>query len=326
MLLLIIGLNLDINSGCCCKNNEPNESKNTLHITSKNSKNINIPDTRHIALKKQKNINIHGDHITFNGKNFEEVSDVIKEGIVNEATYKSYIFDINDADTVEILFDKTINLTPQFNSSIGYKPENPYILAVVETNYNCYIVYYENANSKDNKGFFYCIKNLNRIRIIKSGKITRCNDMFNDCDARYIDIDNLDTSEVEAMNGMFFACTELESIDLSNLNISKVTNIRFMFGKCLKLKTINFNNPTVHKFDNIEGIFRDCKSLILVDLTGFKTNKAIMDNIFTGCTSLKKIKIDIDGNKDFFNIIENYFNCTYSIENNIITIGRYKIS
>lgn len=51
-------------------------------------------------------------------------------------------------------------------------------------------------------------------------------------------IENIDTSNVQDMSGLFWGCEQLEDINLKNFDTSNVTNIEFMFTCCEKLKYI----------------------------------------------------------------------------------------
>ena len=47
-----------------------------------------------------------------------------------------------------------------------------------------------------------------------------------------VGLNNLDTSKVTHMGGMFFGCQSLQSLDLSNFDISEGTNMYCMFDGC----------------------------------------------------------------------------------------------
>lgn len=87
---------------------------------------------------------------------------------------------------------------------------------------------------------------------------------FSNCEALelVIGLTTWDVSNVENMEHAFFNCKNLKSLNLSTWNTSAVKNFSFMFGSCENLEEIN-------------GVF---------DLT-YAEN---CDNMFTGCTKLKK--------------------------------------
>ena len=76
-------------------------------------------------------------------------------------------------------------------------------------------------------------------------------------------LDYLNTSNVKAMNGMFYNCTSIDTLDLRSFDWSNVTNTRVMFNNCENLKTIyckvNLNETGI---DESEDMFYGCKKLV----------------------------------------------------------------
>ena len=116
--------------------------------------------------------------------------------------------------------------------------------------------------------FFNNCKKLRWFDAISGLKITdTCKNIsyfFSNCEALElaIGLTTWDVSNVENMEHVFFNCKNLKSLNLSTWNTSAVKNFSFMFGSCENLEEIN-------------GVF---------DLT-YAEN---CDNMFTGCTKLKK--------------------------------------
>lgn len=86
---------------------------------------------------------------------------------------------------------------------------------------------------------------------------------------------NLDTSEAEEMQGMFYGCKKLTKLDLRSFNTKYVTTMYIMF--------------------------KDCKALTELDLSSFNTEYVIdMSQMFSGCSNLtyiaKSDKFVIGGN------------------------------
>lgn len=116
--------------------------------------------------------------------------------------------------------------------------------------------------------FFNNCKKLRWFDAVSGLKITgTCKNIsyfFSNCEALElaIGLTTWDVSNVENMEHAFFNCKNLKSLNLSTWNTSAVKNFSFMFGSCENLEEIN-------------GVF---------DLT-YAEN---CDNMFTGCTKLKK--------------------------------------
>ena len=87
---------------------------------------------------------------------------------------------------------------------------------------------------------------------------------------------------------LFAALSEVTFIDISNLDSSNVTDITRMFGYCPSLTTIigldNFNTSSV---TDMSFMFSGCTSLESLDLSSFDTSKVTdMSYMFNGCKSL----------------------------------------
>lgn len=84
-----------------------------------------------------------------------------------------------------------------------------------------------------------------------------------------IDLNNLDTSNVVDMDGMFNGCSVLASLDLQKFDTSNVIKM--------------------------DSMFRDCKALTELDVSSFHTsNVTAMDNMFRGCEALTTIFVSND--------------------------------
>ena len=274
-LIIIINLGLKINSGCCCCCKWNQQPKNT---------------------KKEIKFTITENYIEFNGSKFIRVENVINgKGIVNNIKYESYVFKANNKGLANSIFDKKTVITPNFdNTHFGNISGEKYILAAVETNDNFYIIYCDKAdeNSKTDS-FFEDIKDLKRIRILKSGKITDCRYMFSGCSAEYIDLGGLDASEVTNMKSMFQECGNLKTINLSNLNIQKVSDVSYMFSECSNLESVILKNLNANELMFKRMMFKSCINLKSVDFSNSKIPKIkSMCRLFQGLTNLKSVNLN----------------------------------
>ena len=114
-------------------------------------------------------------------------------------------------------------------------------------------------------------------------------------------IENLNTSKVTSMSGMFNLCSSLKRvnisgsntdiIDLSTLNTENVEDMSHMFAGCKALTNIifgdDFNTSKVTKMNNM---FQGCIALTTLDLSGFNTQRLTdMANMFVQCESLTSL-------------------------------------
>jgi surface protein len=97
-------------------------------------------------------------------------------------------------------------------------------------------------------------------------------------------IENLNTSEVTSMRGMFDKCKNLESVDLSHFNTDNLTNIRAMFCDCENLKTLDLGSFNTKNVTEAQYMFQNCKKLttILIDENKWNLSKVTASNNHKG--------------------------------------------
>ena len=132
-------------------------------------------------------------------------------------------------------------------------------------------------------------------------------DMFSLTEIKHIE--NINTSRVTDMCGLFRLCTQLTYLNLSTFNTQNVTNMSEMFWSC---------DDDPNQFEVIEGLdkwdtrnvedmsamFYYCTELTEVDVSHFNTEKVEdMSNMFHSCSSLTELEV---GNFNTENVI--YFN------------------
>ena len=105
-------------------------------------------------------------------------------------------------------------------------------------------------------------------------------------------IENLNTSEVTSMSGMFYLCNSLTTLDLSHFNTSKVTDMSNMFFGCPRLSSIDLSHFDTSKVTSMFSMFFNCRGLTSLDLTSFDTsNVENMAYMFWSCTGLTGIDV-----------------------------------
>ena len=77
-----------------------------------------------------------------------------------------------------------------------------------------------------------------------------------------IEFNNINTSNVTIMGGMFGGCNNLITADLSKFDMSNVIVTASMFNQCYNLTTIYVSNTwNVSNVTNSSSMFSDCRSL-----------------------------------------------------------------
>lgn len=128
---------------------------------------------------------------------------------------------------------------------------------------------------------------------LDTSSVTAMNQLFNKCyKLETINLSNFDTSNVTDMQAVFQQCNSLTSIDLSSFNTSNVTNMRNMFSSCYKLESLDLSHFNTSKVTTMTDMFQRCDSLTSLDLSSFNTsNVTDMDFMFYGCKSLAEINL-----------------------------------
>lgn len=105
-------------------------------------------------------------------------------------------------------------------------------------------------------------------------------------------LENLNTSEVTDMRGLFCGCKSLLKLDLSTFNTSKVTEMSGMFQYCSNLQEVNLSSFNTAKVTRMISMFSGCNSLKALDLSSFNTSEVtMMIEMFQECTALTKLDL-----------------------------------
>ena len=101
-------------------------------------------------------------------------------------------------------------------------------------------------------------------------------------------LNNLNTSMVTNMNGMFGYCSLLPSLDLSSFNTSKVTDMGFMFGYCINLTSLDLSRFNTSKVTTMYSMFANCSSLRTITVGSDWSTAAVTNspNMFNNDTNL----------------------------------------
>ena len=125
---------------------------------------------------------------------------------------------------------------------------------------------------------------------------TTCSKWFSGCTnlTSIEGIENLNTSNVTDMSGMFAKCSNLETLDLSHFNTEKVTTMAQMLYGCTKLHDLNISSFNTENVSYMNGMFEGCSGLNTLDLSHFNTRyvrKDGMNYMFNGCSSLSSLDV-----------------------------------
>ena len=103
-------------------------------------------------------------------------------------------------------------------------------------------------------------------------------------------LQNLNTSEVTDMSGMFYGCSALTALDLSSFNTMNVTDMNAMFYGCSALTSLVLKNFNTENVTDMGGMFEDSSALTSLNLKSFNTsNVTSMSGMFYGCSALTSL-------------------------------------
>ena len=108
-----------------------------------------------------------------------------------------------------------------------------------------------------------------------------------------INFNNVNTSGVRHMEGMFFGCTSIDYIDLSGFDTSNLSCcMDYMFYECQNLAEINFTGFDTSRVKDMHYMFYNCQRLTTIDLSNFRTDAAVnMQYMFAYCSNLKSLDL-----------------------------------
>ena len=137
------------------------------------------------------------------------------------------------------------------------------------------------------------LSSISGIQNLKTSHVTNMSGMFDACvSLTSLDVSGFETDNVTNMSSMFTA-VNCSSLDLSNFKTGNVVNMREMFRECSNLQTLILGPD--FKTDNVTDMwlmFKDCEKLENVDLSGFNTSRVTdMTFMFHGCKSLTSLDL-----------------------------------
>ena len=117
----------------------------------------------------------------------------------------------------------------------------------------------------------------------------------------YIDLSNIDTSEMTNTAMMFNGCTSLELLYFQGFNTSSVTDMTSMFERCESLTAIDLSSFNTSSVQSMSRMFLGCQGLTSLDLSSFDTSAVTnASNMFMLCNALTSITVGDGWSSDGF--------------------------
>lgn len=103
-----------------------------------------------------------------------------------------------------------------------------------------------------------------------------------------VDIQYLNTSEVENMSEMFFRCRGLRGLDLSGFDTQNVTDMSLMFDGCNGLTSLDLSSFNTSNVRNMNCMFDGCTNMTTITVRDNWNTANVESSVdmFTGCSSI----------------------------------------
>ena len=107
----------------------------------------------------------------------------------------------------------------------------------------------------------------------------------------FIDVGNVDISNLTSLSWMFQDCTNLISVNASSWRTGKVTSMVRVFQNCQKLKTLDVTDWDVSKVETMHYLFFQCYELeTIIGLDTWDTKSLVdMASVFARCHKIKSL-------------------------------------
>lgn len=107
-----------------------------------------------------------------------------------------------------------------------------------------------------------------------------------------LDLDHFDTSNVTRMASMFQGARSLTNLDLNGFNTSRVIDMGAMFDQAVSLTNLDLSNFNTTNVTTMENMFYGARNLTNIDLSNFNTtNVTAMYGMFSGTSNIKNLNL-----------------------------------
>lgn len=145
------------------------------------------------------------------------------------------------------------------------------------------------------QGMFAYLENVEYLDLtnLDTSNITNMSSMFQGSKSlKKIELSNFDTSNVTSMYSMFNGCNSITELDVSSFDTSKVTSMRDMFSGCNSITKLDLNSFDTSNVTDMYRMFQNCTSLIELDISNWQTsNVTSVSRMFNGCSSLVSLDL-----------------------------------
>ncbi len=216
--------------------------------------------------------------------------------------YKNKLIKIEIQDEIKSINEGELIYGPFDESSTGDSSIESYVICEAEDT-NC-IGYLQgdggvklNANSSNLFSEFSNVTNIIGLENLDTSEVTNMSGMFNSCSSlKSLDLSSFDTSNVTSLNNMFNEMSNLQELNLSNWKYNDSITSDFSkqsgLNTCTSLENIILENVDTSEVTDMSNMFASSQTIKELDLSSFDTSHVTtMSGIFGGAVGLTKINI-----------------------------------
>ena len=175
---------------------------------------------------------------------------------------------------------------------------------------------------EDSSYLFSYMKNLESIDFgnnLDTSNVKNMEGLFSFCNnIKNIDFSHFNTSNVTNMSRMFNCCTALNNLDISALDTTNVTDMSSMFNNCYKLNNLDVSALDTTNVTDMSLMFDGCRGITNLNLSGFNTsNVTTMESMFSKCVRLKELNLSSFDTSNVTDMCSMFSNCTNLKELNL---------
>ena len=152
-------------------------------------------------------------------------------------------------------------------------------------------------------------KTITGLENLQTSSVESMKGMFEDCySVTTLGLSGFSTDNVTDMTDLFKNCYSLTALDLSDWTLTNVTPLESL-RDCINLKTLTMQNVWMPQ--NMEKMFRDFTTLTTLDLSGCHTeNVTSTYQLFFGCKALTSLKLDNWDTGNVTNMASTFYGCS----------------
>ena len=216
----------------------------------------------------------------------QQIKTITFESTLNPKEEAAYTYDISANQNEKVLAYLVENGTVEVRVPKKTRASGPSYDIEVRPAYDMYIQtdgkIYANYDSSFWFSYLINLTEINNIENLDTSYVTNMSGMFSYMESLTIlDLSHFDTSNVTNMSGMFGG-SSLTTLDISHFDTSNVTDMSYMFSYMNSLTSLDLSRFDTSNVTNMSGMFEG-SSLTTLDLSRFDTsNVTNMSGMFEG--------------------------------------------